>query len=735
MNLPPEISALIRELSLHVAQGSSEDTARLLERAMAEILSKGYRILPPESATSPPAPAPVADAQRISPAEAELIDKLRRKKLSLGEIRDMWDQRTHAGWQSDESVHVLLGERLLGAGEPFFAHDVVAAGRKINPTHKRLRQLQALALARSGAPRAGRTLLMELLNEGHDDVETVSMLARTFKDMARVGKNVQERNAAMTEALHYYQRAFDSSQEYYPAINAATCAVLLGRREEAAALAARVLQLCDDEQARGGINYWLAATRAEATLIRGDLPQAVDLYREAAELARLDWGSLGSSRRQAETLLEHLGHDIKILRDCFPPCRIAMFSGTAMRGNPAWPAPETEAAFADKVRDYLAREKVRVGFSAGGDWRDIVFLECVLEKDGEVHLVFPGPEPRHGALPPLLVRGGDDDPAEKAAGWEARWQHLLHKATRVSYAHQPEETSQGGREDYSYLILQGLARLKSAVLSATYVQPTARDFGLEAPAAQQDKITACTSAVAESSKPAPNPEIAVPGATLDAGRAAPGSSTTFSGAGTAVIASASHSAPSSAPAQVNVASTWTHALKALLFADIVGYSKLSDHDVGLFMTHYVGGVARMLERTGQHPEVKNTWGDAFYFAFSSVREAGILALDLADFMKQVNAEELGLSARLRIRIGLHAGPVYRFVDPITGRLNYVGSHVSRAARIEPIAAEGQVYASESFAALAFAEDAAQGFACEYVGEMNLPKNFGKQRVYLLSRGE
>jgi class 3 adenylate cyclase len=48
---------------------------------------------------------------------------------------------------------------------------------------------------------------------------------------------------------------------------------------------------------------------------------------------------------------------------------------------------------------------------------------------------------------------------------------------------------------------------------------------------------------------------------------------------------------------------------------------------------------------------------------------------------------------LNLRIGLHAGPVYSCIDPVTQRTNYIGAHVSRAARIEPITPVGQVYAS------------------------------------------
>jgi len=43
-----------------------------------------------------------------------------------------------------------------------------------------------------------------------------------------------------------------------------------------------------------------------------------------------------------------------------------------------------------------------------------------------------------------------------------------------------------------------------------------------------------------------------------------------------------------------------------------------------------------------------------------------------------------MPADLNLRIALHAEPVYEFNDSVTGSRSYGGTHVSRAARIEPI---------------------------------------------------
>jgi class 3 adenylate cyclase len=90
-----------------------------------------------------------------------------------------------------------------------------------------------------------------------------------------------------------------------------------------------------------------------------------------------------------------------------------------------------------------------------------------------------------------------------------------------------------------------------------------------------------------------------------------------------------------------------------------------------------------------------------------------------------------------MRIGLHAGPVYHCIDPVTGLDTYTGSHVSRAARIEPVTPPCQVYASQEFAALAAVAAVAgvTDFTCEYVGRIAMAKDFGTFPTYHVRRGD
>ena len=73
-----------------------------------------------------------------------------------------------------------------------------------------------------------------------------------------------------------------------------------------------------------------------------------------------------------------------------------------------------------------------------------------------------------------------------------------------------------------------------------------------------------------------------------------------------------------------------------------------------------------------------------------------------------------------------------FADPVTGQPAYTGAQVSRAARIEPIAPPGEIYASESFAALAAAHSIG-GCVCNYVGEIPLAKGDGSYATYHVQR--
>ncbi len=109
----------------------------------------------------------------------------------------------------------------------------------ISPTSVRLRQLLGLALARSGAGDEARAILTQLYTEGHEDEETLGLLARSYKDMAEAAVG-SEKKLYLHRAKDFYAKAYEKTNGYWSGVNAATLALLLGERQYASKLAREV---------------------------------------------------------------------------------------------------------------------------------------------------------------------------------------------------------------------------------------------------------------------------------------------------------------------------------------------------------------------------------------------------------------------------------------------------------------------------------------------------------------
>lgn len=86
------------------------------------------------------------------------------------------------------------------------------------------------------------------------------------------------------------------------------------------------------------------------------------------------------------------------------------------------------------------------------------------------------------------------------------------------------------------------------------------------------------------------------------------------------------------------------------------------------------------------PAFGNTRGDALYLVFDEAAQGADFALRLRDALARIDWKAAGFRADLHIRIGMHTGPVFRGLDPIIRQESFFGAHVTRAARIEPVAA-------------------------------------------------
>jgi class 3 adenylate cyclase len=172
----------------------------------------------------------------------------------------------------------------------------------------------------------------------------------------------------------------------------------------------------------------------------------------------------------------------------------------------------------------------------------------------------------------------------------------------------------------------------------------------------------------------------------------------------------------------------------MLFADMVGFSRLNEEDTPSFLVHFLGAIAEMLQHCGAPPSFVNTWGDGLFMVFDEVETGVEFALRLRDAVLDTDWPARGLPAGTSLRIGMHTGPVFEAPDPLIGRANYFGSHVVRAARIEPVAVPGAVYVSAELA-YQLAASGANQFATDYLGVLPLAKSYGTGPLYRLRRAE
>jgi len=600
------------------------------------------------------------------------------------------------------------GERHLQNGAPLLAYDVLSEGRQHDPAHVRLRQLLALAMARSGAARDANAILLQLVAEGHVDEETLGLLSRTDKDVALNAADPAVRRTHLGRAFSRYADAYQQTGGYWSGINAATMAVLLGRQDDAAAIAADVRQRClalsRDPQRPD--RYWVLATLGEAALVREAFDEAEDWYGKAAAAAAGRHGDIVSTRRNARLILKCFGADPSRFDATFNVPRVVVFTGHLV-DRPDRPTPRFPQAIEPAVRDAIdakvATLRPGFGYSSAGCGGDILFLESLARIGAASYIVLPYNRDQFRT---------DSVDGVPGSNWSQRYGRALARAAEVVLA--SDHPIGGGMSyEYGFQLLDGAARIKADELETDLVCLALWD------GQSGDGPGGTSSSVEHWRRAGRSIEIidlaAIRGQVGQGGQA-----------GQVGQEGRERREGRSPPFETEIV--------GLLFADAKGFSSLTESEIPLFVEHFLGTVADTIRRAPSAPLQVNTWGDGLYLVFDSVAATGVFALALVDAIRAIDWRARGFNNDINVRIGLHAGPAYVCIDPVTERRNYLGAHVSRAARIEPIAPPGEVYASGAFAALARA-DLVDAFRCTYVGQTPLAKGYGTFPTYVVRRAQ
>jgi class 3 adenylate cyclase len=371
------------------------------------------------------------------------------------------------------------------------------------------------------------------------------------------------------------------------------------------------------------------------------------------------------------------------------------------RRPPRFP-PARVAEIGRRIAQELEALQVTDGFSSATSGGDILFLEAVLTRGGRLHVTLPCAVDEFRRDCVDIIPGAD---------WTTRFDRILAQAATLEVLSQQYASDNAMASECCNRVMVGLA-VRDAALKGQEPHVLALWDGRPGDAfgGTQSVIQFCSQ---NGFRVRWMTDLA-PGGGAESRDLAPAVHTSAVRHATFVA---------EAPQQICTA----------VFADAVGFSKLREREVPLFARHYLDSAMRALQARAIVPLVKNTWGDGLYLVFESVRDAGVFALDFRDRIVATDWRQVGLSAALNVRIGIHAGPLYRIYDPVIGQWSYTGAHVTRAARLEPSTDPGKVFATLPFVALAAAERTAE-FDCRPAGRRELAKGAGAIDLFELTRG-
>jgi hypothetical protein len=603
----------------------------------------------------------------------------------------------------------------LARGAPWDACDTFRDAIANHPGVAELLYWGALAHARAGAGGRAHALLDEAQKAPHSSTilaDILSLRGRLWKDaFARTSERAAAA-AIAKRARDEYLAAYALARDPYPGINAATLSLLLGDYEAARTLAS---EIAGRLPARSELaSCWDHATAGETALLLGRFDRAREEYAAARTLAARDAGTIATMRRQVNLLARVIPRAGEVL-EVLPAADVLAFAGHLIdapdRSTPRFPA-SLAPAVAAAIGERLAGLHLPVVYTSAACGADLIFVEAALNIGAEVNVVLPFD--REDFVRTSVAPGGEE--------WPDRFHHALSRATRVIMATEERYLDDDVLFEHAAMLLEGLCVLRAAQLEASPALLCVVD------AAAPGRVGGTRASYQRWAQNVGAPKVidlhqirSQFEATQRAAVPAP----------TSKGAAARPSAPSATAAPPSVGRP-QRALKTMLFADFAGYSRLHDEFAPLFQQRFLEIGARQIAAAAEKPLEAKTWGDALYIVFESPREGAEFALGLLASMLAVDWRATGLPEESKIRVALHAGPVFHSFDPVTRQDGHFGTSVMKAARIEPVTPPGMVYVSEAFAA-SLAATGQRDYALEYVGNLPLAKNYGESRIYRLER--
>lgn len=592
----------------------------------------------------------------------------------------------------DEAGWIDLIQGLLEQEQPFLAYDLASRGEQKYPHSLDLRLLQVLSLLRGRSTGAARQSLEGLEPELTDDLPVASQVR-----LAAVHRLIWELEGGhdkLQRARRLYAHLYEVNGRAADATEAAILSLQLGDREQAWRLAETIRE--DSDPLAGGL----------AHLILGNADKAHAAFTKACDTWGSDYRPVVAALKSVRAVAA-AGIDIPDpITHLLQPPPVVIFGGqpldSADTEEPLLP-PTKLPALKRAIKQQLAALDARIGYSSLACGADLLFVEALLERGGEAHIVLPC------ALQDFI----EARVAYAGPEWVERFEQALSRAATVTYATKERFLGHTVLLRYANAITTGMGWLRADLLLTEPELLVAWDYrASNQPGSPSDFMDhwpdiARLHLIELDELEATGPDAPVDTPTLSR-RVEP-----------------------------------ERVIRAMLFADVVGFSRMGEEYLPNFLT-LLERIKALFDDTGNDPELIEAWGDALYVVMANAPAMLTHAFRLREAFTAIDHRNLGLPEQLNVRIGLHAGPVFPARHPVTGRSIFSGRQVNRAARIEPITMPGEVYGSQEFVALLTAEENAvrhemqfrgarytPWYRAEYLGVVDMPKRHGRQPVYHL----
>lgn len=626
--------------------------------------------------------------------------------------------------------------RLISSGHMFKAHELAKNAFEENQDDVRLRQIYSMALLKTGAMVEAKNLIYPLLGidvHTEDNAEALNVidvqalrnsefLATTDADiLGDLGSIFQESwpysksSQDLDVARELYTASFNKDKNPANGIHAAWLSWLTGEDESGMNIAEEVLHLLPPL----GLSNSFAdlINLAETQLLLNRPEDALRLFTEAMKNVPKEYVPVVNVRQHLN-FLKTAGFKIPPQAyDILTPPTVVVFTGYPI-DHPSYKLSlfplEAEEEVKRVISEKIEEIDARIGYSSASCGADLLFIEAMLERGAEVNIVLPY------AISDFL----ESNVRYAGPRWEKRFERAIERAHSVSLAVEDRYLGHDMLYRFSNNVMHGMAAMRSKFLTTSpHLMAVWHSRATPLPGGPSDFIDRWNDIATlhlidldelNISSPADlEPELLK--------RCIPGEL-------------GFNPFVTQAPERV---------IKAMMFSDLRGYSKLQDEHVVDFLD-FMEMLHDAMDKIGFDMESVNTWGDAIFAVANSAIEIAEFGLKYCDIIEKLGENYTSFPMPIRARISLHAGPVFVANDPFIKKMNFYGGHINRAARLEPVTTVGQVYATHQFVSLLHTEISneelefqQQGlkyfdkFSTEYVGLISLAKNFGQQEVYHL----